>query len=95
MNTWPTPAPQPEPQRPIPMGSEHDQHMQASFEVVNDDGKVVPLVFLGHCYVCALAASQNAGSEVKAATMLVKGTGVCNEHLTHIANADLLSRLPY
>lgn len=86
-------APQPEPVKPVLMGEVPGPH--GTFEVVDGDGKTVPLVFLGHCYVCALAATQNAGAEVKAATLLVKGTGVCNDHLTSIANADLLSRLPY
>lgn len=54
----------------------------------------LPIMALGDCYLCTLADLQQPGQPIQAAILLVKGTGVCRDHVQHVANADLLRLLP-
>lgn len=53
---------------------------------------------LGKCYLCVLQTPTPEQLEdpnfPREAVLLVKGTGVCLEHVRCIANADLVSRFP-
>lgn len=43
------------------------------------------------CYICLLHAPFNVPATINQATTTVNGTAVCDEHVSHIANHQVLS----